>query len=67
MAPLFETIKVRLFAIRAANFGLTRLLQSFSDVQITSDGVDTANFLEASDGLVTMFGTFFSLKLRAIH
>lgn len=30
--------------------------QSFADVPINADGVDTATFLEASDGLVQMFG-----------
>jgi len=36
--------------------------QSFADVPITTDGVETASFLEASDGLVNMFGAF-SLNL----
>jgi hypothetical protein len=38
---------------------LCRLLthiQSFADVVVTSDGVETAGFLDASDGLVNMFG-----------
>ncbi|KIK50067.1 hypothetical protein GYMLUDRAFT_51409 [Collybiopsis luxurians FD-317 M1] len=39
---------------------LFETIKSFSDVQITSDGVDTTNFLEASDGLVTMFDLFGS-------
>ena len=34
------------------------VLQSFADVNLTESGIDTVHFLEASDGLVTMFGTF---------
>lgn len=34
--------------------------QSFADVPITDDGIETAQFLEASDGLVNMFGTFLN-------
>ncbi|EIM79286.1 glycolipid transfer protein [Stereum hirsutum FP-91666 SS1] len=30
-------------------------VKSFADVQIVADGVDSASFLEASDGLVNMF------------
>jgi hypothetical protein len=41
---------------------LTRSWQSFEDVQITRDGVDTVAFLEASDGLVDLFGTFCTLR-----
>jgi hypothetical protein len=33
------------------------LTQSFANVSITEHGVDTASFLEASDGLVKLFGT----------
>jgi hypothetical protein len=32
------------------------ILQSFEDVPISDEGVDTETFLEASDGLVQMFG-----------
>lgn len=32
-------------------------IQSFADVPVTSDGVETVSFLDASDGLVNMFGT----------
>ncbi|KZT25294.1 glycolipid transfer protein [Neolentinus lepideus HHB14362 ss-1] len=35
-------------------------VKSFADVPITDDGVDTAAFLEASDGLITMFDLFGS-------
>ncbi|TFY82310.1 hypothetical protein EWM64_g1698 [Hericium alpestre] len=31
-------------------------MQSFADVPVTEDGVDTAHFLDASTGLVDMFG-----------
>ncbi|PPQ97827.1 LOW QUALITY PROTEIN: hypothetical protein CVT26_012933 [Gymnopilus dilepis] len=31
-------------------------VKSFADVPLTSEGVETASFLEASDGLVQMFG-----------
>jgi hypothetical protein len=40
-------------------FGLypnIRDLQSFADVPISDEGVQTQAFLEASDGLVQMFG-----------
>lgn len=30
--------------------------QSFVDVPVTEDGIDTASFLDASEGLVKMFG-----------
>jgi len=33
-------------------------MQSFADVPVTSDGVETASFLDASDGLVNMFGKY---------
>jgi hypothetical protein len=32
--------------------------KSFADVPLRDNGVDTQSFLEASDGLVMMFGTF---------
>lgn len=63
MAPYFETVKVstrlpfRLYLILPA-------LQSFADVPITADGVETASFLEASDGLVNMFGMSHSSSER---
>ena len=42
------------------------MLQSFADVTITEDGVNTVEFLEASEGLVKMFGSGIFL-LRASH
>ena len=36
---------------------LLTYLKSFADVPITEYGVETQSFLEASDGLVQMFGT----------
>ena len=30
--------------------------QSFEDVPITADGVETVSFLEAADGLMNLFG-----------
>ncbi|PFH47637.1 hypothetical protein AMATHDRAFT_67241 [Amanita thiersii Skay4041] len=35
-------------------------VKSFSDVPITQDGVDTQAFIEASDGLITLFDLFGS-------
>ncbi|TFK48359.1 glycolipid transfer protein [Heliocybe sulcata] len=35
-------------------------VKSFADVPITDDGVDTPAFIEASDGLITMFDLFGS-------
>ncbi|KAG2012286.1 het-c2 protein [Coprinopsis cinerea AmutBmut pab1-1] len=35
-------------------------VKSFADVTITENGVDTVTFLEASDGLVELFGLFGS-------
>jgi hypothetical protein len=65
MAPHFETAKVRsslacfsffLFSDVASSSLTFTHSQSFADVPITSEGVDTETFLEASDGLVQMFG-----------
>lgn len=36
---------------------LTYLFKSFADVPFTECGVETQSFLEASDGLIQMFGT----------
>lgn len=58
MAPYFETVKVRGLLIEASRTSLN-LAQSFADVAVTEDGIDTKEFLEASDGLVQMFGGFF--------
>lgn len=40
---------------------ISSALQSFADVPITDDGVDTVTFLEASDGLVQMFGETYRM------
>jgi len=47
-------------------------VKSFADVPVTSDGVETASFLDASDGLVNMFDllgvgvfSFVQVDLRA--
>jgi hypothetical protein len=55
MAPYFETVKVSRLPLYLHL--ILRTLQSFADVPITADGVETVSFLEASDGLVNMFGT----------
>ncbi|KAJ4474854.1 glycolipid transfer protein [Lentinula aciculospora] len=39
---------------------LFETIKSFNDVQISSDGVDTAGFLEATEGVVAMFDLFGS-------
>ncbi|KAE9389802.1 glycolipid transfer protein [Gymnopus androsaceus JB14] len=39
---------------------LFETIKSFNDVPITSDGVETASFLEAMDGVLTMFDLFGS-------
>lgn len=31
---------------------------SYTDVKVGSDGINTAQFLEATDGMVNMFGKF---------
>jgi Glycolipid transfer protein (GLTP) len=31
--------------------------RSYEDVQVTSNGINTSQFLEASESLVTLFGT----------
>lgn len=38
-------------------------MQSFADVPIKDSGVDTTTFLEASDGLVQMFGEISNMEL----
>ncbi|KAJ3993577.1 glycolipid transfer protein domain-containing protein [Lentinula boryana] len=39
---------------------LFQTIKSFSDVQISPEGVDTVDFLEATEGVVTMFDLFGS-------
>jgi hypothetical protein len=54
MPPLFETIKVS-----PSSLGFLKVKvvsQSFKDVPIADDGIDTACFLEAADGLALIFG-----------
>jgi hypothetical protein len=31
---------------------------SYTDVKVESDGINTAQFLEATDGMINMFGKF---------
>lgn len=57
MAPYFETVKVGSVVTTSSAINLADPMQSFADVPITADGVDTVSFLEASDGLVNMFGS----------
>lgn len=40
--------------------------QSFADVPFTSDGVETRSFLEASDGLVQLFGESFYMFIALV-
>ena len=70
MPPYFETVKVSKTATVHLSFSSSKLyeslrlmislfiLKSFADVPFTEYGVETQSFLEASDGLVQMFGTF---------
>ena len=37
---------------------MLKKFQSFADVPITDKGVDTVKFIEASEGLVGLFGRF---------
>lgn len=62
MAPYYETAKVRR-QLQPLDDGASAVLtsplpQSFSDVLITDEGVETASFLHASDDFVAMFGAF---------
>jgi hypothetical protein len=57
--PYFETVKVTTSVPlnpRLPSLLIPSHIQSFADVPVTSDGVETATFLDASDGLVNMFG-----------
>lgn len=58
MPPYLETIKVissiYLFFVILERYSLN--LKSFAEVPITDAGVDTVEFLLASEGLVGMFG-----------
>jgi len=55
--PYFEIVKVNNFASSLIQRRWTVVVgQSFADVHFTNEGVDTCSFLEASDGLVKLFG-----------
>ena len=56
VTPYFETVKVTTSNFIHNPLLISLRMQSFADVPVTSDGVETASFLEASDGLVNMFG-----------
>ena len=60
MAPQFETVKVSfnhlLFFVVSYQSQPPGNKQSFVDVPITADGVETVSFLEAADGLMNLFG-----------
>jgi hypothetical protein len=32
------------------------ITRSYTDVQVTNEGINTAQFLEATDGMINMFG-----------
>lgn len=56
--PYFETVKVSESSdTDQPRRRLTMGSKSFADIKVADDGVPTAEFLEASDGLVKMFGT----------
>lgn len=44
----------------------TRAKKSYADVPVTDAGVDTTAFLEASEGLVSMFGMSFILLVAHV-
>ena len=57
VTPYFATVKVTSpISFTIFSFADFLRIQSFADVLVTTDGVETAAFLEASDGLVNMFG-----------
>lgn len=58
VTPYFATVKVTSSISFTISFADFLRIQSFADVLVTSDGVETAAFLDASDGLVNMFGTY---------
>lgn len=62
MAPYLDTVKVSTLGITICIIiQFHYFFQSFADVTITDDGVDTLTFLAASEGLVGLFGmTFYS-------
>ncbi|THH16399.1 hypothetical protein EW146_g4236 [Bondarzewia mesenterica] len=63
MAPQFETVKACTPRLCYPSI-LTFSEQSFAEVPIHDDGVDTAAFLEASDGLVDIFGNVTPLFIQ---
>ena len=66
MPPQFETVKVGNHVPVLYQSKTTSPQQSFVNVLITPDGVETSSFLEAADGLMDLFGKFIipSQQLR---
>jgi hypothetical protein len=66
MPPQFETVKVGNHVPVLYQSKTTSPQQSFENVLITPDGVETSSFLEAADGLMDLFGKFIipSQQLR---
>lgn len=63
ITPYFETVKVSSFNFISPFLSPTSLhIQSFAEVSVNSDGVETVSFLDASDGLVNMFGEHRSIS-----
>ena len=42
------------------------ITRSYTDVDVGSDGIDTAQFLEATDGMINMFGKCLCCRSRGI-
>jgi hypothetical protein len=55
MPPQFETVKVSQ-SLKTSVTVLFQSQQSFANVAVTADGVETISFLEAADGLMDLFG-----------
>jgi len=63
VSPYFETVKASSFNfIHRFSLLISLRIQSFADVLVTSDGVETASFLDASDGFVNMFGEHHNIS-----
>ncbi|CAO3598317.1 unnamed protein product [Absidia cylindrospora] len=45
----------------------TLVTRSFQDVLITEDGIDTVQFLEATDGFINMFDLFGSPAFAVVQ
>lgn len=67
MAPYLETVKVSNETLHIDCVTHQRHVQSFADVPVTDAGVDTVAFLEASKGLVGLFGMYTALKRDLIR